>query len=288
MTDKGTGPGRLAGKAAVVLGAGTPAGAGGRSGVGAAIALRLASDGASVLAVDPEPGTADATARRADGGGGGALEALTAGSATQADAEEIMAECRRRFGRVDVLCTDVHQGLVGGSLDTPLERWTEVLDANVKTVFLAVRAVLPAMIEGGGGSIVAVTSNAGSAFTGLYSLPYSAAMAAVNQFCRLTAVDHAEQGVRCNVLVRGYIDDARLYHELAPLYGGDPDRARAEHAALVPGGRLGRPEEVAAVAAFLATDEAHYISGTLLPVDGGLSAQSLPPALWRHHQIAPG
>ena len=113
-----------------MLGAGTPGGAGGRSGVGAAIALRLATDGASVLAVDPEPGTADATARRADGRGGGALQALAAGSATQADAEEIVAECRRRFGRVDVLCTDVHRGLVGGSLDTPLERWTEVLDAK--------------------------------------------------------------------------------------------------------------------------------------------------------------
>ena len=266
--------GRLAGRAALVLGAGTER----RAGVGAAVARRLAADGASVLAVDHRPGAAARTAR--DPAGPGRLEAFEGHARDPDTAEQMVAEAHRRLGRLDILVTDVHAGLVGGGLATGLDRWQELLDLNTTQVFLAVRAALPTIERTGGGSVICITSSAGSAFTGLHGLAYSAAMAAVNQFVRLTAVDHAERGVRCNAIVRGLIDDELVDDQLAALFGGDPDRARRELAALVPSGRLGRPDEVAAVAAFLATEAAHYVSGVLFLVDGGLGAQSLPRALW--------
>jgi NAD(P)-dependent dehydrogenase (short-subunit alcohol dehydrogenase family) len=268
--------GRLAAKVAIVVGAGIPGGDTAPAPVGAAIALRLAADGASVLAVDPEPGAAETTAQRAHGPG--TVAPFLGHPSSVAEAEAVVGAAAERFGAgIHVLCTDLHAGLLGGSLDTSLERWGELLDRNVTTVYLAIRAVLPAMVGAGGGSIVAVTSSAGQSVSGLYSLGYSAAMAAVNQFCRLTAVDHAEDKVRCNVIVAGHIDDPRIYAELALGYGGDAAAARRAHVARVPAGRLGTPEEVAAVAAFLCGDEAHYVSGCLLPVDGGLSAQGSAP-----------
>ena len=267
-------PGRLAGRAALVLGAGTDR----RPGVGAAVARRLAADGASVLAVDHRPGAAARTARGHPGPG--RLEALDGHARDRDTAEQMVAEAHRRLGRLDIVVTDVHAGLIGGGLATGLDRWQELLDHNTRQVFLAVRAALPTIERTGGGSVICITSSAGSAFTGLHGLAYSAAMAAVNQFVRLTAVDHAERGVRCNAIVRGLIDDDLVDDELAVLFGGDPERARRELAALVPAGRLGTPDEVAAVAAFLATEAAHYVSGVLVPVDGGLGAQSLPRALW--------
>jgi NAD(P)-dependent dehydrogenase (short-subunit alcohol dehydrogenase family) len=141
----------------------------------------------------------------------------------------------------------------------------------VTAVFLGVRAALPALEAGGGGSIVVLTAPAGAGVSGLHQVAYASATAAVTQFVRLTAVDHAERGVRANVVVRGWVDD-ELLDEVPP--GVDPAERRARLATRVPAGRLGRPEEVAAVVAFLADDAAHYVSGTLIPVDGGLSARA--------------
>lgn len=250
---------RFEGKTVVVTGAG--------HGIGRASALRFASEGASVAIVDV----------RADEGQLVADEVTRAGfvgRAYQADVSdpdhvsEVVAQIVADFGGVDVLHSHAGRLRAGTVGETDLEEWNRTLAVNVTSMFLMVRAVVPLMQSRGGGAIVTTGS-----ISGLFGEPalavYTASKAAVVNLTRSLAIDYARTGIRVNCVCPGWVDtgfnnpqfehDGMSEEEITELI----DRT-------VPMGRQGLPEEMAAAAAFLASDDASYITGQTLVVDGGL------------------
>ncbi|HVO45934.1 MAG TPA: SDR family NAD(P)-dependent oxidoreductase [Steroidobacteraceae bacterium] len=243
---------RYAGQVALVTG--------GASGIGLAVVRRLREEGARVLSCD-RPG------QHAGGGGGDPLiEELEADVSDEAAVAGIMARADSEFGRLDVVVNCAGVVLEGSAQETALADWQRVLDVNLTGTFLICRYALPLMIRRRAGSIVNVASDAAIAGqTG--QAAYCASKAGVAQFTRAAALDVAPHRVRVNCVCPCFVD--------TPLFrswidsSGDPARARAQAAALQPIGRIGKPEEVAAAIAFLASAEASFITGSVLPVDGG-------------------
>jgi NAD(P)-dependent dehydrogenase (short-subunit alcohol dehydrogenase family) len=171
------------------------------------------------------------------------------------------------FGGLDALFNNAGTIRPGTAVKLPEEDWDLVLSVNVKSVFLGAKHAVPAMVERGGGTIVSTASVSGLAGDPA-GVAYGASKAAVINLTRNLAVDHARQGIRVNCICPGAIDTPPVGRMLA-----DPDaRSRAERAH--PLGRIGRPEDIAAAAAWLCSDESSWITGQALVVDGGLSAQS--------------
>jgi NAD(P)-dependent dehydrogenase (short-subunit alcohol dehydrogenase family) len=173
-------------------------------------------------------------------------------------------------GRIDVLVNGAGiVGTTGTVLDTPVEVWDDVLAVNARGLFLCSRAVLPAMIERGGGVIVNVASIAG--LVGVRDrAAYCASKGAAIAITRAMAIDHVHQGIRVNCVCPGSIDTPWVDRLLAA--STNPEATRAEIVARQPMGRMGTPEEIAAGVAYLASDEAAFATGTALVLDGGLTA----------------
>jgi 2-keto-3-deoxy-L-fuconate dehydrogenase len=172
-----------------------------------------------------------------------------------------------RFGTLDVLCNNAGVGLLRSVVDTSEEDFDLVFDTNVRSIFLFCRFALPPMLAAGHGSVVNVGSVAAS--VGFADdAAYCASKGAVDAVTKQMAVDYSGRGVRVNCIAPGFVEteQARVYLESH----ADPEARRAEVVGLHPIGRLGRPEEVAAAAAFLASDDATFITGATLAVDGGL------------------
>jgi 2-keto-3-deoxy-L-fuconate dehydrogenase len=240
---------RLVGKRAVVTAAG--------QGIGRAIAERFAREGARVLAVDVD------AAKLADLSGD-RVEAACA----DASSEAAMTPMLRRF-RPTVLANCVgwvHQGTV---LDCSQDDWRRAFTLNVDSVYVAVRVVLPMMIEAGGGSIFNIASVAGQRAAASRAA-YSATKAAVVGLTKSISADFAARGVRCNAICPAMVDTPSLAERIAGM--PEPDAARALFVSRHPVGRLGRPEEVAALAAYLAADESAFMTGAALVLDGGAVA----------------
>ncbi len=243
--------GRLRGKTALVTAAG--------QGIGRAGALAFASEGARVIATDIDEallaafkGTEGVVARRLDVTDGAAIDALA-----------------RDLGAVTVLFNVagfVHHGTI---LDCREEDWDFTMNLNVKSMYRVTRAILPAMIERGGGSIVNVASVASS----LRGLPnrfvYATSKAAVIGLTKAIAVDFVKRGIRCNAICPGTIETPSLGERINAF--ADPVKARADFIARQPLGRLGSAEEVASLAVYLASDESAFVTGTAIPIDGGVS-----------------
>lgn len=243
----------LVGKVAIVTGA--------AQGMGRALALAFAQEGVAVVAADVD-GDAAALVKdeiEADGGKAIAIE-VDVSSAEQV--ERMAREAIAGFGRIDVLLNNAGVRHLSGFLDHTLEDWQRVLSVDLTGCFLCMRAVVPAMIEGGGGSIINTASIAG-----LVGRPdrtaYCAAKFGVIGLTMSSAFDLGRYGVRVNALAPGLIDTP-----LNSAYAKDPERARlgAEETALR---RWGEPSDVAQAAIFLASDASAYITGVTLPVDGG-------------------
>ena len=251
---------RLEGKRAVVTGAG--------SGIGRASALRFAAEGARVLAVDLAEAGVRETARLI-GEAGGAAEAVVADAADEAAVAGLVAKCVREWGGVDVVFANA--GVSGGArtiLDLEVEDWMSVLRVNLIGPFLAIKHAGRAMREAGRGAILCTASVAGLR-SGAGGSPYSASKAGVVSLVQTAAYQLAGTGVRVNAICPGLIETGMT----RPIYDG----ARAagnerKIGQLNPLKRGGEPREIAAMAAFLASDDASYVNGQAFAVDGGLSA----------------
>jgi len=264
-------PGRLEGKVAIVAGAGqTP---GETIGNGRAISVLFAREGASVLCVDRVGDRARETAAMIARAGGRA-EAFEADITRQDACVAMIAAAEVAFGPVDILVNNVG---IGGGGDGPAHRLEEaafdrILAVNLKGMWLAIRAVLPAMRERGAGAIVNISSLAGIA--GGQQVAYEVSKAAVNRLTTSVAQANAAKGVRCNAVAPGLMDTPMAIAGIAAARGESQEAVRAVRNGRVPlGGQMGTAWDTASAALFLACDEARFITGVVLPVDGGMSSR---------------
>jgi len=249
---------KLQDRVAIVYGAGS---VGEGWGNGKASAVAYARAGARVVCVDMNEAAAHVTAEIIRGEGGEAM-AIAANDATI-----------RAFGRVDVLHNNVGITAAGGPVEASEESWDRVMNVNVKSMFFTCKCALPIMVEQGRGAIVNISSLAGIRWTGYNYSSYYASKAAVINFTRGVAIEYAARGIRANSILPGLMDTPHIYQQITTFYASVGEMVEARHK-LSPTGRMGTAWDVANAAVFLASDDAAYINGVDLPVDGGLHVKT--------------
>jgi NAD(P)-dependent dehydrogenase (short-subunit alcohol dehydrogenase family) len=262
---------RLKGRVALILGAGTSAPG---ISIGKASSISMACAGAAVAALDFNVDTAQEVTQEILAFGGQAI-------AYQADVADIVAmqaaieRVMQDFGRIDILQINAGIGRVGGPAETSLEDWDRIQKVNVESILIAAKLVAPIMVKQGSGSIIGVSSVAGMRYLGYPHLAYSVTKAAVIHFIKMLAQQYAVDGIRANTIVPGLIDTPRIQKNVAKVFdaNADMDKTRRARDQQVPMGRMGTPWEIASVATFLASDDASYITGTEIVVDGGLTGK---------------
>lgn len=259
---------RLEDKVAIVFGAGS---AGEGWGNGQATALTFARHGARVACVDIDAAAAASTVRSilAEGGAASAHVCDVTDSGSVAEAVESIVSA---YGRVDILHNNVGRAVMGGAVDLDEAEWRRSLDLNVTSCFLTCKHVLPHMLARRSGAIVNTSSLAAIRYAGYPFVAYGAAKAAVNSFTMTLALQHARDGIRVNAVMPGMINTPMIFQQIAGRYA-DPAAMVAARDAACPTGSMGVAWDVANAALFLASDEARYVTGVTLPVDGGLSCR---------------
>jgi NAD(P)-dependent dehydrogenase (short-subunit alcohol dehydrogenase family) len=242
-------------------------------GNGRAAAVLFAREGATVHLTDRDPDALKVTVEEIHKAGGTAYSYLV--DVTEpAAVETFFTECARQAGRIDILVNNVGGSRAGGAVELSIEDWHSQLQTNLTSAFLACKHVIPIMREGGGGSIVNTASASGLRWTGAAQVGYAAAKAAVIQLSRVTAVEYAPFGIRVNTVVPGQLHtpmvEARLANQRA---GGDVAALLAQRQARIPLGFMGDGRDTAYAALFLASDEARFVTGTEIVVDGGMTAR---------------
>ena len=261
---------RLAGKIAIVTGAGS---VGPGWGNGRAIAVRFAREGARVIAVDRDLAALDDTLALA-GEAAARIEPLRCDVTRAADVEALIAGCVSRHGGLDVLVNNVGAPIPGGPVKLSEADWDLQIDVNLKSVFLGCKYALPAMEVRGGGAIVNIASTSGIRFTGAAQVAYAAAKAGIIQLSRVVAVEYAPQRIRVNSVVPGQLHTPLVDAFLAGQQsGGDVDALLARRRARIPLPISGDGRDTAAAALYLASDDARFVTGTEIIVDGGMSAR---------------
>jgi NAD(P)-dependent dehydrogenase (short-subunit alcohol dehydrogenase family) len=261
--------GRLHDKIAIVSGAGS---SGPGWGNGKATAVLFAREGAHVVAVDRERKAVDETVGiiRAEGHRG---EAYVADVTRAADVNGLVQHCIATHGRIDVLHNNVGIVEVGGPVEADEASWDRVVDVNLKSMYLTCRAVLPHMARQGKGAIVNISSIAGIRWLGVPYVSYAASKAGVLGLTQSIALQYARQGVRANAILPGLMNTPMIVKPLSGVYGGDVDTMLAARSAQCPTGQMGDAWDVAYAALYLASDEAKYVTGAELVVDGGLTCK---------------
>ncbi len=262
--------GRLQDRIAIVTGAGS---VGPGWGNGRATCVRFAEQGSKIFAVDRDLDKVAETVERVKAVGGEIV--LQQCDVTDSASVAAMAEaCLRCFGRIDVLVNNVGGSAHGGPVEMSEEVWDAQVDFNLKSVFLACKYVLPVMEKQGKGAIVNVASTSGVRFTGAFQVGYAATKAGVIQLSRVVAVQYAGKGIRVNTVVPGQLHtpmvEARLASQRA---GGDVEALLKQRLKRIPIGFAGDGRDTANAALFLASDEARFITGTEIVVDGGMTVR---------------
>jgi NAD(P)-dependent dehydrogenase (short-subunit alcohol dehydrogenase family) len=264
---------RLKGKVAMVVGAGS---IGPGWGNGKATAVTFAREGALVFCVDRNGSAAEDTAGIIKGEGGRAV-ACTADVSKAGEVEAMVQVCLKTFGRIDVLDNNVGIAEMGSVVDVDEKEWDRVFAVNLKSAYLAMKHVIPVMVKQGGGSIINISSIASIRHVGISYVSYGTSKAAMNQMTRTTAVEFAASHVRVNAILPGLMKTPMVEHSagLAQSYAkGDVEAMWRARDAQVPMGHMGTAWDVANAALFLASDEAKYITGIELVVDGGVTCKS--------------
>jgi NAD(P)-dependent dehydrogenase (short-subunit alcohol dehydrogenase family) len=251
---------------AIVTGAGS---SGPGWGNGKATAVQFAREGAKVFAVDVN---ADAAAETAAiiAGEGGTCTTFVADVASAPEVAALVEACLEAHGRIDVLHNNVGIVEPGGPEEIGENAWDRLIDVNVKSMYLTCRHVLPHMVAHGGGAIVNVSSIASFYSLGYPCVSYAASKGAINALTRNIAVQYAAKGVRCNAILPGLMDTPLIRGAVAAAYD-DVDAMMAKRDAQCPMGFMGNAWDTAHAAVFLASDEARYITGAELVVDGGIT-----------------
>lgn len=252
---------RLEGRAALVTGA--------ASGIGRTIARRFADEGARVAVADLD---GDAAAACADDLGGEAI-GLAVDVTDAAAVERAVTAVAERLGRLDTVVNNAGIPMVGATHELDEDDWDRVLAANLKSVYLVSRAAWPRLRESGGGTITSTASIAGLWGT-MGQAGYAAAKAGVVMLTKCMALDGADDRIRVNCVCPGFVATPMLERYLAAQ--PDPEAARSGATGLHPLGRLGEPADVADAFVYLASDDARWVTGTALVVDGGLTS-----GIWR-------
>jgi len=266
--------GRLEGKTALVIGAGS---VGEGWGNGRATAVLFAREGARVFGTDRDEAALAETSRLAAAEG---LEIHTrTGDVTDpAGLDALIAEAHAALDRIDILVNNVGGSAPGDVVTLPDEVWDRQMDVNIGYVFRAMKRVVPIMVAQGGGSIVNLASIAALRFFGADCIAYAAAKAGVIKMSQVTAVKYAAKGVRVNTVVPGLMNTPLVSVRLVGERNAkDAASLMAARDRQVPMGHMGDAWDVARAALFLASDEARYVTGTELIVDGGLSATCVAP-----------
>ncbi len=264
-------PKRLEGKIALVTGAGS---VGEGWGNGKATAVLFAREGASVLISDINAEALDTTRELVEAEGAQCHSVVADVTATE-NCKSLVDRCVEKFGSLDVLYNNVGGSAPGGPVEIAEDEWHRQLDHNLNHVYYMCKHALPVMENSGGGVIVNVASIAGIRYIGHPHIAYSATKSAVIQFTRSMAVQYANRGVRANTIIPGLMHTPLVETRLAgQRTGGDASKLIADRNAQVPMGKMGTAWDVAHAAAFLASDDARYITATELVVDGGLTARA--------------
>ena len=261
-------------KVVVVMGAGS---VGPGWGNGRAIAVRMVEEGARVMAFDISADRLAETVSRANtvrAQHGGDIATGTCDVRSNQSIAEAIDHALNHFGRIDVLVNNVGGSAAGGPVEMSEEVWDSQIDYNLKSVFLTCKHVLPHMVAAGRGAIVNMASTSGLRWTGSAQIAYAATKAGVIQMGRVMAVQYAKQGIRVNTVVPGQLHtpmvEARLAGQRA---GGDVQAILAQRQSRIPLPFMGDGTDTANAVLFLASDEARFITGTEVVVDGGMSVR---------------
>jgi NAD(P)-dependent dehydrogenase (short-subunit alcohol dehydrogenase family) len=262
--------GRLQGKVAIIAGAGC---VGPGWGNGRATAAIFGREGARIFAVDLRSEAMEETVVRTREFGG-EIRTYACDVTENDQVKAMVGACIETYGRVDILVNNVGGSAAGGAVALPEEAWDRQVDFNLKSVFLTCKHVIPEMEKIGGGAIVNTASTSGVRWTGSAQVAYASTKAAVIQFSRVTAVEYAKKNIRVNTVVPGQMHTPMVEVRLAgQRAGGDVNSLLQSRLARIPLGFMGDGRDTAHAALFLASDEARFVTGTEIVVDGGMTAR---------------